>query len=143
MALDSVGNVYISGYDAYYAATLNFDPHGNLVWVKKYGDINHWAQMRAIVVDQKGNVYVTGANDYTQTDFLTIKYSPLPSVKGDLNLNGVLDLNDVVFALNCAFMGIAPPAAPSACDINCDGKTTPADVVILLNMVFLSVAAPC
>ncbi len=140
MVLDSAGNVFITGYDAWYAATLKYDAQGNLIWEKKCGDDSQWAKLDAIAVDQKGSVYVTG---FTQSNFLTIKYSPLPSVKGDLNLDGILDLNDIVFALNFAFMGIAPPAAPSGCDINCDGAVTAADAVILLQMVFLSAPAPC
>jgi len=139
MALDTAGNIYITGYDAWYAATLKYNPDGNLIWEKKY-DNGDLPLMNAIAINQKGNVYVAGL---AQHDFLTIKYSPLPQLKGDLNLDGILDVNDVVFALNCAFLGEPPPAAPSACDINCDGKITPADVVILLLMVFAAMPAPC
>ena len=96
-------------------------------------------------VDINGNVYVTGFSSGIGTgyDFATVKYSPLPQLKGDLNLDGILSGADVVLSLNCIFLGETPPAAPAACDINCDGKITPADVVILLNMVFLSAPAPC
>ncbi len=141
MALDSSGNVYVTGYDAWYAATLKYDSQGALLWEKKYGDIDHGTEMSAIALDQSGNVYVTGS---TQSDFLTIKYAPLPELKGDLNRDGMLSLFDIVLALNCVFLGISPlNVPPAACDLNCDGLLTAADVVILLNMTFLSTPPPC
>jgi len=141
MALDSSGNVYVTGYDAWYAATLKYDSQGALLWEKKYGDIDHGAEMSAIALDQSGNVYVTGS---TQSGFLTIKYAPLPELKGDLNRDGMLSLFDIVLALNCVFLGIAPSnVPPAACDLNCDGVLTAADIVILLNMTFLAAPPPC
>ena len=140
MALDSSGNVYVTGYDAWYAATIKYDSQGNLLWEKKYGDNIYRAIANDVAIDHIGNVFVTG---FTQGDFFTIKYSPLPQLKGDLNLDGVLSLQDVIFAINYTFMGEIPPAAPSACDLNCDGILSGADVVILLRMVFSSAPAPC
>jgi len=94
-------------------------------------------------VDRIGNVYLAGTDSKNAHDFVTIKYSPLPVLKGDLNLDGVLTLADIVLMLNCVFLGEQPAAAPSACDVNCDGLLTAADVVILLNMFYLSTAPPC
>ncbi|MCI0596468.1 MAG: SBBP repeat-containing protein [candidate division Zixibacteria bacterium] len=142
MTLDSMGNVFVTGYDAGYVATIKYDSEGNLLWEKLYGEdpFDFNVVGNAIAADGKGTVYVTGT---AKGDFVTIKYSPLPQLKGDLNLDGVLDLNDVVFSLNCTFLGEPPPAAPAACDLNCDGTVAAADVVILLQMVFLSAPAPC
>ncbi len=139
LRVDTGGNVYVLAGENSYSA-VKYDPQGNLIWNKYYP-----IRVKDISVDLKGNIYVTGysAGAGTGNDFATIKYSPLPQLKGDLNFDGVLSTADVVLSINCTFLGEAPPAAPAACDINCDGKVTPADVVVLLNMVFLSVSAPC
>jgi hypothetical protein len=76
-------------------------------------------------------------------DYITIKYSPLPALKGDLNLDGVLTAADVVLMLNFTFNGDPFPAAPTAGDLNCDGKISPADFVIMLQIFFLSAPPPC
>lgn len=139
-------NAFVAGYGGnppfQRFVTARYGANGNQLWVKS---LTGFGQANAITLDTKGNVYVTGFNvgNGTGNDYATVKYSPLPQVKGDLNLDGVLDPFDVVLSLNCTFLGEPPPAAPTACDINCDGRVSPADVVILLNMVFLSAAAPC
>ncbi|MCI0329446.1 MAG: SBBP repeat-containing protein [candidate division Zixibacteria bacterium] len=142
MALDSTGNIYITGYDAWYVATIKYDPEGDLLWEKRYGDeeYDYNTVGNAIAVDGKGNVFVTGS---TKNDFLTIKYAPLPQLKGDLNLDGILSFEDVIFCVNYTFSGVPLPAAPAACDLNCDGRLSGADIVILLRMVFSSAPAPC
>lgn len=134
--VDSSGNAYFAN-DAY---IVKYGPEGNELYYKILR-----GAVSSVAIDVRGNVYAAGVvYNWPNPDYsITVKYSPLPALKGDLSLDGVLDLNDVVFALNRTFLGIAPPAAPSACDLNCDRKITPADVVILLNMVFLSASAPC
>ncbi|MCI0330732.1 MAG: dockerin type I repeat-containing protein [candidate division Zixibacteria bacterium] len=74
---------------------------------------------------------------------MTIKYSPLPALKGDLNLDGVLTMADVVLMLNLVFNGELPPAAPTAADLNCNGSLSAADVVTLLYMLYASASPPC
>ena len=139
LQVDTGGNVYVLAGESSYDV-VKYDPSGNLIWDKYYP-----ASPKEISVDTTGNVYViaNSVSSVTGKDIITIKYSPLPQLKGDLNLDGVLDLNDVVFSLNCTFLGEPPPAAPAACDINCDGKITPADVVVLLLMVYAGMPAPC
>ncbi|HXF49607.1 MAG TPA: dockerin type I repeat-containing protein [Verrucomicrobiae bacterium] len=88
-------------------------------------------------------MYLSGTDTQNMWDFVTIKYSPLPAIKGDLNLDGVMTLADVVLMLNFVFNGTPFAAAPTAGDLNCDGKISPADVVIMLQIFFLSVPAPC
>jgi hypothetical protein len=84
IALDSSGNAYVtgssfgSGTDTDYA-TIKYDPDGNELWVKRYhGSGNSEDSARAIVLDDSGNVYVTGVSigDGTYYDYATIKYDP-------------------------------------------------------------------
>ena len=148
IAVDSIGNVYLAGLSfginsTYNYVILKYDSSGNFLWEKRYEESVFNRTTEKLSVDRIGNVYLAGTDSKNTHDFVTIKYSPLPILKGDLNLDGVLTLADIVLILNCAFLGELPPAAPSACDINCDGLLTSADVVILLRMFYLGVPAPC
>ena len=49
MALDSSGNVYVSGD----SGTVAYSPDGTELWVGRYGG-------RAIAIDHAGSVYVSG-----------------------------------------------------------------------------------
>jgi len=83
MALDSAGNVYVTGVSHLSSgidiATVKYYTIGDTAWVRSYSgaaDSTDWAQ--DIAVDPLGNVYVTGYSysDSTYEDYLTIKYSP-------------------------------------------------------------------
>ncbi len=199
--LDSLGNVYVSGYSGFDIATIKYDFNGNKLWEHRYtspasgptypsgikvdkaGSVYVAGVTRGIgtkrdftalkldsmgnelwavryigpdtssddlatyaAFDEIGNVYITGRTDGNgQSDFdiMTLKFAPLPTVRGDLNLDGILTLGDVVLAINQVFLGEVTPAAPSAGDFNCDGLLTGVDVVILLRMFYLGVTAPC
>jgi hypothetical protein len=89
IAVDSQGNVYVTGYscdqgpygiiDPDYA-TIKYDPEGNELWVARYdgppGPGNSHDSSRAIALDSTGNVYVTGNSKGIETnyDYATIKY---------------------------------------------------------------------
>ena len=82
MAVDSSGNIYVtgrsagSGTDLDYA-TIKYEPNGDTAWVRRYnGPGNQWDVATAIAVDGSGNVYVTGysVGNGTSNDFATIKY---------------------------------------------------------------------
>ena len=85
LAIDNSGNVYVTGYSTvgysynYDCATIKYDPNGNQLWVARYNGLgNSMDQARALVIDNRGNVYVTGPSvgsggDY---DYATIKYIP-------------------------------------------------------------------
>jgi len=82
LAMDSAGNVYVTGYSERNGsgtsgdyATVKYDPSGNQIWVARYnGPTDNWA--RALAVDSAGNVYVTGRSigSSTSKDYATIKY---------------------------------------------------------------------
>ncbi len=83
MAVDTSGNVYVTGYsesDVTYSdyATIKYGPDGSEMWVARYrgpGLGYHYA--KALAVDDWGNVYVTGVSygGYAaNSDYATIKY---------------------------------------------------------------------
>jgi Beta-propeller repeat len=75
IAIDSVGNVYVTGTSfggSYYDyATIKYNPAGQQQWVARYNGYNSSRddEARAIGVDGSGHVYVTGLSG------ATIKYN--------------------------------------------------------------------
>lgn len=84
IAIDSVGNVYITGASwgsviNYNYATLKYSPVGKQIWVRSNnGSADYHDFANAIAVDNSGNVFVTGGSYGAagSLDYLTIKYSP-------------------------------------------------------------------
>jgi hypothetical protein len=84
IALDDSGSVYVSGcsfgsstYFDY--ATVKYDASGNQLWVARYDGPNHWDdKASSLVVDETGNVYVTGNTSswgiWFAFDYATVKY---------------------------------------------------------------------
>jgi len=82
IALDGLGNVYVTGHsqggatgDDY--ATIKYDSVGKLLWVARYdGPARGQDQAWAITVDGSGNIYVTGWSygGSASSDYATIKY---------------------------------------------------------------------
>jgi len=74
MAVDTSGNVYVTGESSPGYATVKYNSAGQQQWVVSY---NHDGYATAIAVDSSGNVYVTGATrGFGQGyDYATVKYN--------------------------------------------------------------------
>ena len=80
--VDVFGNVYVTGwswesgtYDDY--ATIKYDTEGTKLWVARYNSPDNGADgAYALLVDDSGNVYVTGYSygSLVMPDYATIKY---------------------------------------------------------------------
>jgi uncharacterized delta-60 repeat protein len=84
IAVDDLGNVYVTGFstgsEGYFDyATIKYNSAGQEQWVSRYdGPGNNWDLAGEIVVDESGNVYVTGESvgtTYPDYDYATIKYN--------------------------------------------------------------------
>ena len=83
IAVDVSGNIFVIGEssglneEADYV-TIKYSPDGVEEWVMRYdGPSSQWDFVRAIALDDLGNVYVTGSSEDSTTgdDYATVKYS--------------------------------------------------------------------
>jgi len=79
LALDTSGNVYVTGCSSEDYATVKYSPEGEELWVARYDGPRGWEDSaHALALDTAGNVYVTGTatGPDESSDYTTIKYSP-------------------------------------------------------------------
>jgi uncharacterized delta-60 repeat protein len=82
LALDGLGNVYVTGFSrgagtSYDYATVKYNGGGALQWVARYdGPGKAQDEVTAMTIDQFGSAYVTGKSRVgTTVDFLTVKFN--------------------------------------------------------------------
>jgi hypothetical protein len=81
VAVDASGNVIVTGYPQTFSGnpvqvgllTLKYDSSGALLWDDLYPGT--WAFTTRAIVDDAGNIYVTGRGWFGTHDFITIKYA--------------------------------------------------------------------
>ncbi|UCG70943.1 MAG: SBBP repeat-containing protein, partial [Thermoplasmata archaeon] len=118
IALDSMGNVYVTGYtdsegSDYDYMTIAYDTDGNELWTAKYdGPVNGRDYSNAIVIDQFDNIYVTGYSDSKplpypngNSDYATIKYDSNGNQLWVARYNGPGNDNDYGVALTLDSLG--------------------------------------
>jgi hypothetical protein len=74
----------------------------------------------------------------TSDDYFSIHY-----VCGDCNLDGMMNIADVVCKINYIFGGVPLPCPPEVVDHNGDGAVNVADVLAEINYLFLGVPLEC
>ncbi len=89
LALDTSGNVFVTGYSTYRSksnsafATVAYSSSGVPLWTKRYdGPGNYVDQASTIAVDGSGSVYVTGVSGIggDHVDTATVKYVVAPII---------------------------------------------------------------
>jgi hypothetical protein len=119
MTLDKYANVYVTGWSRWGAGqetedivTIKYDANGNLQWVARYdgtvGDCHQYDHGHAIVVDEGGNVYVTGlshGNNNIHEDYITLKYSPSGVLLWDRRYNSPSNNVDAAWSISLDGVG--------------------------------------
>jgi hypothetical protein len=106
IAVDDMGNIYVTGYSwgsgtNWDYATVKYDPNGIEQWVERYnGPGNGDDDATAIVLDNGGNIYVTGWSDGSGTyhDYATIKYSPTGILEDELTVKKGSEMTATIFS---------------------------------------------
>lgn len=64
-------------------------------------------------------------------------------MRGDVNVDGVINSADIVYLINYLFISGPAPDPLGAGDANCDGMINSADIVYLINYLFVGGPPPC
>ncbi len=106
IAIDSNGNVYVTGFSAginsYDYCTIKYDPNGNQLWVARYdGPIHGYDDASSLALDNNGNIYVTGRSTGVDDsfDYCTIKYSTNGAFLWEARYNGTGNHTDTAEAI--------------------------------------------
>jgi uncharacterized delta-60 repeat protein len=113
IAIDSSGNVYVTGYSYGVGtstdfATAKYDTNSNQLWASRYnGPDNSDDSASALAVDNSGNIYVTGVSfgSTTGTDYATVKYGPDGNQLWAARYNGPDNSDDEAYDLAIDSLG--------------------------------------
>ncbi|MBL0106260.1 MAG: hypothetical protein IPP52_02920 [Ignavibacteria bacterium] len=108
-AIDKDGNFIVAGNSdsthGYDYIVLKYSPSGNLIWKQRYnGTGNSYDYLIGMVLDDSGNVYVTGESDDGAAlggiNWVTIKYNTNGQMKWKRSLNWIGNNTDEPFGMN-------------------------------------------
>jgi len=102
IAIDEIGNVYVTGSSGSDSATIKYDTNGNELWVKRDGPSG--SVNMAMAVDSYSNVYVTGSSG---GDYATVKYDSNGNELWATSYNGPGNSDDYPYAITVDSLGNA------------------------------------
>jgi hypothetical protein len=93
------------------------------------------------------NVYgkysdATGNHLYSFDTLYTGSVTLLQGLCGDANVDGIVDIGDIVYLISYVFYAGPPPGNPPKADVNNDDTIDIGDIVYLIGYVFYGGPAP-
>jgi len=127
--VDVSGNVYVTGGSPGTGSfidytTIKYNSFGVQLWVSRYnGPQNGYDESYSLVLDDSGNVYVTGESygGTTNEDYATVKYNSSGDQQWSVRYNGTGNLNDIASSISVDPSGFVSVTGRS------DGTGTNAD----------------
>lgn len=116
IALDNAGNVYVTGYCLSTSTqsdyvTIKYNSSGVQQWLATYnnGSFNGSDVARMVIIDNSGNVYVTGTSGteypYGYPNYVTIKYNSSGVQQWVSSYNGPGNAEDVPYSIALDYLG--------------------------------------
>lgn len=116
LEVGSAGDLYVAGSGLGYPATgngsgyatIHYDTSGQVLWTRRYeGPDSLSEEVHSLALDASGNVYLTGAIDWTSGpnsiccgNYGTVKYGPSGELLWARSYDGALHRHDVAVALD-------------------------------------------
>ncbi|MCB0727511.1 MAG: SBBP repeat-containing protein [Ignavibacteriae bacterium] len=108
-AIDNLGNYIVAGNSngigGYDYVVLKYTPSGNLIWSQRYNGISNGSDyLTGMVLDDSGNVYVTGVSNEGAAlggiNWVTVKYNTNGQMMWKKSLNWVFNNTDEPVGIN-------------------------------------------
>lgn len=131
--IDASGNIYVTGYSEGTGTsrdycTIKYNSSGTQQWVTRFDGPDGWDEAFNVIIDNAGNVYVTGnsAGIGTGDDYCTIKYNNSGVQQWEARYTGSGTSNDY-----CNWVAVDPTGNVYVTGIVGDGTGNPQNMVTI------------
>ncbi len=100
-----------------------------------------WVHLAPVQSPSQDRIVVPMLYDLTAVEPLLLPHCCL--TPGDCNMDGVVDIGDAVYILQCIFVDCLGHPCERQLDVDCSGNWDIVDVVYLINYIFRSGPPPC